>query len=449
MSRRRTIALRVLAVMLVSGLVGALSALVVADRIMRETLAAQLAPILAGRFTAADAVACAADPTRWHLAVAPSLGLRGYAYDEQGRAANPEAPPLRRSLRSRLGPDPGQTSIELRGRGRGGGVVVRTGAPGPCALVQIAWAGSAAAGRLATVVAVSAALASVFACGLGLVAIAIPLVRRIRALRQAAAHVGDAAGYPPHHATAGDELDAVGAALDRAHARIRSDAAALEARRDALERHLAQVAHDLRTPLTSLQVALEHVVDAVDEPLHEVAAGALRDTVYLGGLVHNLALASRLGAGWSPLDAGADRSVDLRSLVESVAGRARLLARRRDVELAVSCPDDAVLVAGNPVAVERALANLVDNAVAHGDRGGHVAIVLIADGEQFDLAIRDDGPGLPPAEVPRLGAEPRGRGLGLAITGEIAARLGWTLRFARLDPRGLEVRIRGARLHAS
>jgi signal transduction histidine kinase len=444
MTRRRTIALRVLAVMLVSGLVGALGALVVADRIMREALGAQLAPILGGRFTDPDAAACAADPARWHLAVAPSLGLRGYAYDGGGRAANPEAPPLRRSLLVRLGPAPGQTSIELRGRGRGGGVVIRTGLAGPCALVQIVWAGSTAAGRLATVVAVGAALSSVFACALGLVAIAIPLVRRIRALRLAAAHVGDAAGYAPHPAATGDELDAVGHALDRAHARIRSDAAVLEAQRDALERHLAHVAHDLRTPLTSLQVALEHVVDSVDAPLREAVAGALRDTVYLGGLVHNLALASRLRTGWSPVDDTA-ASVDLGRIVEAIAGRARLLARRRDVELAVSCPDDAVMVAGDPVAVERAIANLVDNAVAHGDRGGHVAIVLIAGDERFELAIRDDGPGLPPAEAPRLGAEPRGRGLGLAITGEITARLGWTLAFARLEPRGLEVRIRGVR----
>jgi signal transduction histidine kinase len=443
-TRRRTIALRVLAVMLVSGLLGALSALVVADRIMREALGAQLAPILGGRFTPADAAACAADPAGWHLAVAPALDLRGYAFDEAGRAANPAAPPLRGHLVARLGPASGQTAIELRGRGRGGGIVIRTGASGPCALVQIVWPGSAAAGRLATVVAVGAALSSAFACALGLVAIAIPLVRRIRALRQAADQVGDAAGYAPHAVAVGDELDAVGQALDRAHTRIRSDAAVLEAQRDALERHLAHVAHDLRTPLTSLHVALEHVVDTVDAPLRDVVTGALRDAVYLGGLVHNLALASRLRTGWSPAD-GASH-VDLARVVEQIAGRARLLARRRDIALAVSCPDDPVAIAGDAVAVERAIANLVDNAVAHGDRGGHIAIVLIASGDGFDLAIRDDGPGLPPAEAPRLGPEPRGSGLGLVITGEIAARLGWSLAFAPLAPRGLEVRLRGAQV---
>jgi signal transduction histidine kinase len=441
-TRRRTIAVRVLAVMLASGLVGALSALVVADRIMREALGAQLAPILGGRFTAADAAACAADPAGWHLAVAPGLDLRGYAYDDGGRPASPAAPPLRRHLVARLGPAPGQTAIELRGRGRGGGVVIRTGAAGPCAVVQIVWPGTAAAGRLATVVAVGAAMSSVFACALGLIAIAIPLMRRIRALRGAAAHVGDPAGYAPHPVAVGDELDAVGVALDRAHARIRSDAALLEAQRDALERHLAHVAHDLRTPLTSLQVALEHVVDAVAEPLRDAVSGALRDTVYLGGLVHNLALASRLRTGWSPADG--DARVDLGRVVEQIAGRARLLARRRDIELAVSCPDDGVVIGGDPVAVERAIANLVDNAVAHGVAGGHVAIVLIANEGGFDLAIRDDGPGLPPAAA-RPGAEPRGKGLGLDITAAIAARLGWSLGFARLEPRGLEVRLRGAR----
>ena len=68
--------------------------------------------------------------------------------------------------------------------------------------------------------------------------------------------------------------------------------------------------------------------------------------------------------------------------------------------------------------------------------------------------ISDDGPGVPPAELPRLAErtfrsdearkrDPRGGGLGLAITNEICQRAGWTLTFEPVEPRGLGVRIEG------
>jgi len=112
----------------------------------------------------------------------------------------------------------------------------------------------------------------------------------------------------------------------------------------------------------------------------------------------------------------------------------------------------------NPVAVEQALANVVDNAVAYVDPRGHVAVILEADedGSGFCFEVRDDGPGVPPAELPRLGQptfrsdearcrDPRGSGLGLAITSELCARLGWQLAFDSLRPQGLLVSIRGSR----
>jgi signal transduction histidine kinase len=93
-------------------------------------------------------------------------------------------------------------------------------------------------------------------------------------------------------------------------------------------------------------------------------------------------------------------------------------------------------------------------------RGGHVAVVLrtlASDG--FELAVLDDGPGVPPEELPRLGErtfrsdvarrrDGRFGGLGLAITREVSARCGWELAFAREEPRGLRVTIRGKRVHA-
>ena len=125
------------------------------------------------------------------------------------------------------------------------------------------------------------------------------------------------------------------------------------------------------------------------------------------------------------------------------------------VEIAI--PDSPLMVAIDRISGEQALTNIVQNAVAYVDPGGHVAIILRADdgGGSFAIDVRDDGPGVPPRELPQLGygtfrsdesrqRDPRGRGIGLSITSEVCARFGWELSFYALEPRGLGVRVRGA-----
>src|SRR5262249_20364407 len=104
---------------------------------------------------------------------------------------------------------------------------------------------------------------------------------------------------------------------------------------------------------------------------------------------------------------------------------------------------------------QQALGNLVQNAIGYADAGGHVVVLLEKAREgRFALTVVDDGPGVPPAELPRLGdrsfrskearqRDPRGSGLGLAITNEICTHYGWTLRFSSVQPRGLHVSIEG------
>jgi len=254
----------------------------------------------------------------------------------------------------------------------------------------------------------------------------------------------------------GDEVDALGAALDNAHARIRSDAELLERQRSSLQRHLAEVAHDLRTPLTSLQAALERATEDPDaRTARELLASALFDVVYLSALTDNLRLASQLRDGWDPREARSH--VDLAELLDRVGTRARLLARRRDVAVEIAIPDAPLVVDVDRLAVEQALTNILQNAVTYVDCGGHVAIILRTedDGRGFAIDVRDDGPGVPPLELPQLGygtfrsdearqRDPRGRGIGLGIASEVCARFRWELSFYPVEPRGLGVRVRGA-----
>jgi signal transduction histidine kinase len=454
----RSIARRIVLTTLAVGLFGAIAALVVAWRVAGEALGAQIAPLVIERFDDAAARSCAAAPAAWSMALWPAVAMRGYAYDARtGRAANPAAPPLRADLVEHLERGPEAFAVDMRSADGRRALAFRTAAAAPCDLIQVTWHNPLAMQRAGRIIGVSTIAAALFATALGLFAIVWPLIRRIRRLGAAATRVGEATGYqriePP--GDAGDELDALGRVLDRAHLRIRDDARLLEDQREALERHLARIAHDLRTPLTSLQIALEFAADRVDQPaVRDSLTGALRDAVYLSGLTYNLRLASKLRSGWDPSHDVAD--VDLVDLVTRIVDRARLLARRRQIELELSIPDDAVRVRCNAVAVEQAVTNVVENAVAYGDPDGHVAVVLATAADGFALEVSDDGPGVPPASLPRLGQatfrsdearqrDPRGNGLGLAITAEVCERIGWTLAFAALEPRGLQVAIRGAR----
>jgi signal transduction histidine kinase len=228
----------------------------------------------------------------------------------------------------------------------------------------------------------------------------------------------------------------------------------IEQRRLALQRHLADVAHDLKTPISSLHIAIEQAIDANrDAVVTPLLASALDDSVYLAALTSNLRLASEMREGWDPAAAGA--TVDLTDIVERVVSRAQFFARRKGIALDLAVPDAATKVGCDPVAAEQAITNVVENSVTHGESGEHVAVLLERRGEGFTLTVVDDGPGVTDDALPRLGErtfrsddarqrDPRGSGLGLAITSEVCKRCGWTLAFQREQPRGLRVTLTGA-----
>jgi len=175
----------------------------------------------------------------------------------------------------------------------------------------------------------------------------------------------------------------------------------------------------------------------------------------LGRSLLGFSLATRLEEGlWDPDECAV---FDLSGLLQQVAARFQVLAREKGVALEHAHPDAPIQAFGDPILVERALSNLIYNALHHNKAGGHVAILLQHDAEAgtFAFKIMDDGPGVPPAALPQLSMrhyrsdktrerESTGQGLGLAITAEICRRLQWQLAFETLSPRGLCAVISGA-----
>ncbi|HZO06065.1 MAG TPA: ATP-binding protein [Solirubrobacterales bacterium] len=204
--------------------------------------------------------------------------------------------------------------------------------------------------------------------------------------------------------------------------RDRMEAEAIEAaalrRSDELKTALLRsVSHDLRTPLTSI-IAAGAALDspsATAEERHELSEAVVAEGQRLSRLVENLIDVSRLEAG----DTEPRREpVDLAGLIE--AARASVGAGPEDVRLAL----DAELPAleGDAAQLERAFANLLENAVRHG--GGRPVLVRSrTSGGRLVVRVVDQGPGIPEPERARLfepfyrreGGPGGGFGLGLAI----------------------------------
>ncbi|MFJ7266186.1 sensor histidine kinase [Streptomyces sp. NPDC099050] len=197
-------------------------------------------------------------------------------------------------------------------------------------------------------------------------------------------------------------------------------------RSDARQRQFtADASHELRNPLAAVRSRLEV---ALRDPDRESVAAALADTERLQGIAADLLLLARLDGGPAPRT----EPVDLALLAAEAA--ARRPEPRVPLRLDARAP---VPAAGDPARLERALANLVDNALRHA-RTGVVVRASTADGWAL-LEVTDDGPGIPEADRDRVferfvrldadrGRASGGTGLGLAIAREIARAHGGDVR---------------------
>jgi len=217
----------------------------------------------------------------------------------------------------------------------------------------------------------------------------------------------------------------------------------LEAAEAQNRRFVADVAHELRTPLAALvaeaSILREHLGSL---PSESRRAGELlvADVGRLRSMVDDLMEVSRFDSRAEQI---ALEPIDLPRLVRTIVA-----ARLPDASLDV--PPDSIVVDTDPRRLERILGNLLDNAREHAP-GAPVEVSLTSDGSEMALAVTDHGPGVPPDRLERIfdrfyKADPSrhggSSGLGLAIAAEHAALLGGYLIATNQVGGGLRVELR-------
>ena len=217
-------------------------------------------------------------------------------------------------------------------------------------------------------------------------------------------------------------------------------------REDRLRRNLvADVAHELRTPLAILQGSTEALLDGVDEPTPDVL-GSLNDEVTrLRRLVGDLeTLAAAEAAGLRPRE---DR-VDLADVATSAADLLRPLADDRGTTLTAKARPAAVI--GDTDRLHQIAVNLIANAVKFTPAGGAITISTSSDEVSACLEIVDNGPGIPEQELPHVferfwrganGDKATGSGIGLAVVAELVAAHHGTVSAGNVPGGGARFRI--------
>jgi signal transduction histidine kinase len=194
-------------------------------------------------------------------------------------------------------------------------------------------------------------------------------------------------------------------------------------------RTLGAVGHDLRTPITSLRIRAEMLDDA------EVRDNMVRVLDDMAVMAEGLVGFAKGARDDEP--------------VQDIALSAFLTQLAKD-RSATFPGGPHLTIRARPVALTRAIGNLVDNALRY---GGGADIALAAMGDQAVITIKDHGPGIPPERLPHIfdpfvrgddsrSAETGGAGLGLSIAQSIVQGLGGTITLSNLSPNGLQASVR-------
>ncbi len=203
---------------------------------------------------------------------------------------------------------------------------------------------------------------------------------------------------------------------------------------------IADVSHQLRTPLAALRLRLDVLTQDSDAETAEELAGAQDEIARLSHLVDGLlALARAENVLVEPV------SIRVDEVIRDRAAAWRPVAEERGVQLQPSCPGPVPAMAGEGH-LEQVLDNLLANALDAVPAGGHVQVSAAAGGEGAQVVVADDGPGMTPRQQEMafrrfVSSTPGGAGLGLAIVHRLVTSNGGSAALSDTPGGGLTVTV--------
>ena len=281
---------------------------------------------------------------------------------------------------------------------------------------------------------------SVLIVGSTLIALFVfgPARHRLKQLQEATVRfgAGDMTARAPDRG--GDEVAALARSFNQMGDELASRARALEASDNARRQLLADVSHELMTPLTAMRGYIETLTmkeltldeSTRDRYLHIID----EETHRLERIVGDLLDLARLEGGGGTMRR---EQVAMQSLFERVYSRHERELTARHITLAANIAKGAETVVGDPDRLEQALQNLAANALRHTPDGGEIVMSADVVSDRLRLRVRDSGEGIPPEHLPlifdrfyKVDASRKaagGSGLGLSIVRAIVERHGGTV----------------------
>lgn len=210
---------------------------------------------------------------------------------------------------------------------------------------------------------------------------------------------------------------------------------------------VANVSHELKTPLSVIKVCVETLIDgAVEDPHHRgrFLEQIARQSDRLHALILDLLSLARIESGVELFDYG---PVPLGPLVRAGVERHRTRAEARGQALAVVAPADDLRAWGDEEAIDQILENLLDNALKYTPDGGRIEVRWRTEDGRLALEVADTGIGIPASDLPRVferfyrvdkarSREVGGTGLGLSIVKHLAQAMHGSVRAASVVGQG-------------
>jgi signal transduction histidine kinase len=265
---------------------------------------------------------------------------------------------------------------------------------------------------------------------------------RLRSLEEAARALGEGRSTVRADEAGGDEVSALAVTFNKMADDLHARAEALAESDRARRQLLADVSHELMTPLSGIRGYVETLAMpelTLDDDTRRRYLGVVdEETHKLEAIIGDLLDLARLEGGGDTLER---EPVLVDDLFRRVADRHQPHLRERGVTLTTAAAPGTPLVFGDPDRLEQALQNVAANAIRHTPGGGRVTLNAGPDGDRVRITIADTGPGIPPehlshvfdrfykVDASRAGTRvPSGSGLGLSIVRAIVLRHGGEVR---------------------